>query len=194
MNGPNNETRQRILGVADELFSARGYAATRLRDIASRVGMKHASLYYYVPGGKEQLFVEVMERNFKRHREGMEQAIRKAGPELRAQMRAVSVWLLAQPPLDLMRMQYADMPVLSAEKAQYLSWLAYDSLRMPLRDALVVARTQTLVNLPDLDLAVMSFIALIESIHGNPMRYTPAGLTAIAEGIIDMLLTGWLAR
>jgi AcrR family transcriptional regulator len=31
---PNNETRIRLLDRAEELFSARGYTAVRLRDIA----------------------------------------------------------------------------------------------------------------------------------------------------------------
>jgi len=45
------------------LFSKRGYIRVRLRDIASAMGMKHASLYYYAPAGKQQLFIEVVERN-----------------------------------------------------------------------------------------------------------------------------------
>ncbi len=76
---PDNETCEHILKVANELFSQRGFAAVRLRDIAAAVGMKHASLYYYVPGGKEQLFIEVLERNFHRHREGLTQAIQGPG-------------------------------------------------------------------------------------------------------------------
>jgi AcrR family transcriptional regulator len=194
MHNPDNETRQRILGAADELFSARGYAATRLRDIASKVGMKHASLYYYAPGGKEQIFVEVMERNLRHHREGMERAIHEAGPDLRDKLRAVGFWLLSQPPLDLVRMQYADMPAISPEKAEYLMWLAYDSLRLPLQGALQQALDQGQIDITDFNMAVLSFIALVESIHGNPMRYTPVAREQLVEKIIDMLLKGWLKR
>ena len=109
MQTPNNETRQRILDAAEELFSKRGYAAVRLRDIAGAVGMRHASLYYYAPKGKQQLFVEVMERNFARHLEGLAAAISGAGDDLRAQMYAVAEWLITQPPLDFGRMQQSDM-------------------------------------------------------------------------------------
>jgi AcrR family transcriptional regulator len=37
MTGPNNQTYQRILEVAEALFSTRGYASVRLRDIASAI-------------------------------------------------------------------------------------------------------------------------------------------------------------
>lgn len=46
---PQNETRTRLLDAADGLFSRRGHTAVTLRDIASKVGMRHASLYYYAP-------------------------------------------------------------------------------------------------------------------------------------------------
>ena len=194
MNLPDNETRQHILDVAEEAFSTHGYNATRLRDIAFKVGMKHASLYYYVPGGKEQLFVEVMERNLERHRDGMTRALQGAGPELRSQMRAIIEWLLSQPPLDLVRMQQTDMPAIAPEQARRLVWMAYDALRLPLRDALAKARTRGEVGIRDLDTAVMAFIALIESIHGIPLEHVSMSREQIAADMVDMLLDGWRIR
>ncbi len=41
------DKRSRILDVAAGLFSERGYAATRMQDIADGLGMKAGSLYYY---------------------------------------------------------------------------------------------------------------------------------------------------
>jgi AcrR family transcriptional regulator len=43
------ETRERILQVALELFGEHGYDATSLRDIAERLGITKAALYYYFP-------------------------------------------------------------------------------------------------------------------------------------------------
>jgi AcrR family transcriptional regulator len=40
-------TRSRILEAAFELFSTRGFEATTLRDVAERVGVNKAALYYY---------------------------------------------------------------------------------------------------------------------------------------------------
>ena len=40
-------TRRAILAVAQELFAAQGYAGTSVADIANRLGMSKAALYYH---------------------------------------------------------------------------------------------------------------------------------------------------
>ena len=77
MNQLSNESSSRatVLNAAEELFAARGYAAVTLKDIAKQLGIKQASLYYHVPGGKEDLFVEVMLRHLERRRQAFEHII-----------------------------------------------------------------------------------------------------------------------
>lgn len=48
-------TRSRIIDVAMEMFTGRGYAGTPMRAIASGVGIKAASIYAHFPSGKEEL-------------------------------------------------------------------------------------------------------------------------------------------
>jgi AcrR family transcriptional regulator len=48
-------TRQRILEAASELFEQQGYAGTSIRDLAVRVGMTKAALYYHFPSKEEVL-------------------------------------------------------------------------------------------------------------------------------------------
>jgi TetR/AcrR family transcriptional regulator, regulator of cefoperazone and chloramphenicol sensitivity len=57
---PGTDTRQRILAVAVELFSTQGYAGTSIRDIAERMAMRKASLYYHFDS-KEQILEAVTE-------------------------------------------------------------------------------------------------------------------------------------
>ena len=142
----SSEARERVLREAEQQFSERGYTAVTLRDIASALKIKQASLYYHVPGGKEQLFIEVVERTFLRHRKGLEHAIILAGPELRSQLRAVAIWLLSQPPMDLIRMTYSDMPIIDQEHARRLSWLAYTSMIGPIEAALVQAQQNGMIH------------------------------------------------
>ena len=40
-------TRAAILAAAERLFARRGYAATRLEDVAEAVGLKRAALFYH---------------------------------------------------------------------------------------------------------------------------------------------------
>jgi TetR/AcrR family transcriptional regulator, regulator of cefoperazone and chloramphenicol sensitivity len=49
------QSRQRILAAAIELFAARGYAGTSMRDIAETVGMTKAALYYHFSSKEEVL-------------------------------------------------------------------------------------------------------------------------------------------
>jgi AcrR family transcriptional regulator len=45
--GSAPETRERILDIAQELFTEQGYEKTSLRDIAERLGTTKAALYYH---------------------------------------------------------------------------------------------------------------------------------------------------
>lgn len=187
---PQNETRTRILDAADALFSRRGYAAVTLRDIAFEVGMRHASLYYYAPGGKEQLFVEVMERNLRQHGLGISAAIAGAGDDLRSQLIAVAHWLLSQPPLDFTRMAHADLQALPQEHADRLAHLAY-ALHEPIVAALTAARERGAIRFTDANLAALAFVSVIQGLHAVPSRYVQGSLEPVVQKVVGMLLDGW---
>lgn len=187
---PNNETRVRILDAAAELFSTHGYAAVRLRDIAAVVQMRHASLYYYAPGGKAQLYIEVMERALKQRRHGITRAIEETSDDLSLRLRAVAFWLLAQPPLDLLRMAHADMPEISDDHAHNLMRLAYQ-VYAPLVEAFEQAYTQKQITFDRFDLAALSFVSIIEGLHAVPKEYRIESVESTVDAIIHMLFAGW---
>jgi len=56
----SDRTRQRILDTAAQEFRQRGYAGTKVNDIAQAASMRAASIYYYFES-KDQLFEEVLE-------------------------------------------------------------------------------------------------------------------------------------
>jgi TetR/AcrR family transcriptional regulator len=56
-------TRSAILAAAEEQFARRGYAATRLDDVAEELGMTGAALFYYFRD-KGALYDAMMERAF----------------------------------------------------------------------------------------------------------------------------------
>ena len=55
-----NDTRERILDVALELFTEQGYESTSLREITERVGVTKPALYYYFES-KEAIFLTLIE-------------------------------------------------------------------------------------------------------------------------------------
>jgi AcrR family transcriptional regulator len=53
------QPREEILRAAAELFAGQGLAATTTRQIAERVGIRQASLYYYF-SGKDEILLELL--------------------------------------------------------------------------------------------------------------------------------------
>jgi len=122
-----SDARERVLDVAERLFHERGYKAVTMRDIADRLDIRQASLYYHAPGGKEELYAMVLERSMERHRQGLEAALMEAGPDLSDQLQAAAKWLLSQPPIHLSRILTSDLPTLSTEEVrERLRDLCYD--------------------------------------------------------------------
>lgn len=55
--------RDQVLNASAELFVTRGFAATSTREIAERVGIRQASLYYHFPSGKGEILAELLQRS-----------------------------------------------------------------------------------------------------------------------------------
>lgn len=191
---PHNETRLRILDAAESLFASKGYAAVTLREIGNAVGMRHASLYYYAPAGKEGLFVEVMERSLKRHGEGLIQAVAAAGDDLREQIYAVVEWFAVQPQIGLVQMQHIDLPALNPDAADRLRLLLFNTLRTPVALALRRAERAGVAQVENPSRAAMALIALLHSVHGIPGIENVDDRRHEGRALADMLLWGWFKR
>src|SRR5690554_3532383 len=59
-----NTTEQKIIKAADKLFTKKGYAATKTREIAEEAETNLALLNYYF-GSKEKLYKKVVQEKFK---------------------------------------------------------------------------------------------------------------------------------
>ena len=187
----SSAARERVLQVAERLFSERGYHAVTLRDIATELGMKQASLYNHAPGGKEELYIAVVERSFARHGPNLEQAIAGAGPTLRAQLRAAARWLLAQPPINISRIISSDMPAISPAEAKRLLELLADALFIPLDKATQDAYLRGETRMRNIDSFPGVFVTSIEALH-HIAPYTGVPKEVISDDIVDLLLDGLL--
>lgn len=193
MSAPEAQSREQMLRVAEKLFCERGYTAVRLRDIADALGVRQAALYYHVPAGKEQIFVEVIKRSFQRHRAGLEQASAQAAPHVSAQLTAMADWLLSQSPLGLSRLARSDLPMLSATNAQTIADLGIIALIEPIQQVLHAAYQRGEVRLLDTQMMSTVFLSMIDTIH-DMYQSKHIAKEVLARDIIDVLLHGMLRQ
>lgn len=169
---------------------ARGYAAVTLRDIAGAVGIKHTSLYHHVPGGKEELFVEVVERSLARHRRGLRESVEAAAPNLRSRLHAVADWFLGQGPMDLVRMTQSDIPSLSDAASERLVMQMYESILLPveaiLRDAYRDGETEN----DNFGLVSGGLVGMIQSLFSVPDSKVSMSRREMGQRLVDAFLDG----
>jgi len=71
-HGADRQTRRQILKIAEDLFLAKGYKGVSMKEIADKVKVQAAALYYHFPEGKQELFTEMVRQVFT---ESTEQAL-----------------------------------------------------------------------------------------------------------------------
>lgn len=62
MLDPHQDNRERLLDVATDLFAARGFKGTSIRDIAREMGMSISNIYHYF-GNKDGLLLAILKRS-----------------------------------------------------------------------------------------------------------------------------------
>jgi AcrR family transcriptional regulator len=85
------DTRQRIIDVARALFSERSYLGVSMSDIAKRLSMTKAALYYHFTG-KTELYLDVLRDVFAELRRRLEVA-QTEDDDTRQLLRMVTVYL-----------------------------------------------------------------------------------------------------
>jgi TetR/AcrR family transcriptional regulator len=90
---PRSErTRAAILAAAEALFAERGFAETRLEDVAAQVGIRRASIFYYF-ADKTVLYDAVLADVFDGFRSELAPVLLGSGSLLDRASRAVSTWV-----------------------------------------------------------------------------------------------------
>ena len=105
----DSAARAKISAAGEELFAARGYAGTAVRDIAEKAGVNGAMIHYYF-GSKEGLYRAILESAASRVREML---VETTGGDLSTKDRlarfveAYAAYILSHP--NLARILYREM-------------------------------------------------------------------------------------
>ena len=124
--------REQVLHAAAQLFVTKGFAATSTREIADKVGIRQASLYYHFTG-KDEILAELLERSVRPtvdRVDQIEQLTASAGPETALYLLAlVDIHTLAEAPDNIGTL--ATHPDVTSSEA----FDAFRSIRAELADA-----------------------------------------------------------
>jgi AcrR family transcriptional regulator len=184
-----------ILAAAFEEFATRGYAATRLDDVARRAGVAKGTIYLYF-AGKEQLFQAVVRRAVVPQLDRLErQALAESGPVeafLRGPFIRLQLHLLQSDLRRLVRVLLTEGPLFPELTAFYYHEVIARGLAM-LR-ALIARgvergefRATALGELPQPLLASTVLALLWESLFGH---LHPLDTERLLETHISLLLDG----
>ncbi len=156
-------SRERILEVASELFSQRGYVAVGVDELAKRSGIAKTAIYYHF-GNKEGLLVAVLERAAIAWIDAISQASAQAGSPLERLDRALfgmrtlleeRAWILKL--LQILALEVAEEKPEVRLRLRALTQRARQAIVDGLRDALSV-------ELPGADVAAAILLAMLHGV------------------------------
>ena len=189
------DARERVLQAAETLFNEFGYTSVTVHHIAKKLGIKAASLYYHAPGGKEELFVMVMERSLTRHKKGIEEAIEGAGPDLRERCKAIIGWFLSQGPLGYLRLLMSDLAGIEENLASRLRNLTRESLTLPIVRVFEDAREVGEIETGHPELLAGNLLSMVDGIwYASTIQQSDSSMDEMASSYIDMMLNGLRPR
>ncbi|MFE3759787.1 TetR/AcrR family transcriptional regulator [Nocardia tengchongensis] len=184
MDGRRSDTRERIRSVAMELFSEHGYEKTSLREIAERLGVTKAALYYHFRT-KEDIVASLSEDL----RGGVDEIVRwaEAAPEGPERAREIVVRygaLLHSLGKDMIRFWHENQPAFRdlgfGTSLRYQFRVLADLMTAPSRDPLAVFHARQALLAISWSLSMMGDLDLTD-------EESNAAAVAIALDIVERM-------
>jgi AcrR family transcriptional regulator len=88
-----DERRLRLLLAAQEVFGEKGYRQTEVSEIVKRAGVTKPMLYRHFPGGKAEIYMEVLDDHLQSMMRKLGEAMAKAEAPLDALRRGIDAYL-----------------------------------------------------------------------------------------------------
>jgi AcrR family transcriptional regulator len=177
-------TRQRILTAAATVLSTKGYAATRLSDIAAEADVRTPGVYYYF-ASRDELIAEVMRVGQRRVREHVESALASvpddAGPRERIRV-AVEAHLRVELELSEFATAVTRNTSQLTEQVRGAQQAESDRYHRMWRTLLETARSEGLL-LPDLDLGIARMLVI------GALNWTPEWWRTSTDSIDVLVAT-----
>ncbi len=196
------EARAKIAAAAQELFAARGFDGTAIRDIAGKAGVNGAMIHYYF-GNKEGLYLALLEDAASRVRALLIETTAGSGStreKLARFVDAYAAYMLSQP--NLARILYREMLTGARHIKQIAQQYAVTNFTM-LRTMIAEGVKRGELRNIDADLAPISlmgmvvifqFLRPIISVALGKTEYNERFVNRVAAHTIDLFLFGAVAN
>lgn len=127
--------KELVLEKASDLFFSKGYKAASLQALADELGIKPASLYYYYPGGKEEIYISVLKARLQAYKDQTE-ALSRLHQSMESFLKNFAHWFVQQPSMNMALISQMDMPYLTPKGKQVVMKTVQDSIFLPLSQVL----------------------------------------------------------
>ena len=192
MSNASSGSRERLLDrVEDILFEHRPQMLS-MREIAQRLGMKAASLYYHADG-KEDLFRQVIRRSIERNRDELAAVIDSADPVIAEKLEAIGLWLLQPAPMNLIHTIREDVSKMNRELSVELSRETHEALIRPIERVFDEYQRNKTIRPVSSALLAGSFLAVLDGIWYATNEHVPREQgPAMVRQMVDVFLNGLL--
>jgi len=182
-----SSTRERAVEEADALLVAGGYKAMSLDAVAQAIGIRKASLYHHFPGGKDELFIAVVEHRTAEDGQRLREVIADL-PDTFARLRAISHYfnsVAERRPYHALKDMAAHLP------EQHRAWvlkIVDERVLAPVRAVIDAGVRHRELRRCDPELAALAFVTLMASMGkiatDDPRR------AALSDFIVDVYADG----
>lgn len=170
-------TKEKILSAALELFSSAGYEGTSMQDIAARLGLTKAALYRHFPG-KEALFDALIASVRAHYEQGFHRSDPPAPPATLGELQAMSLAQIRFTIEDETVIRMRRLFTLNQYRSPHIAALTDEYFRVGLERMYAAifegAAAQGLIRCEDPALLAMEYIApigeLIRAADREPQR------------------------
>lgn len=186
----SNNKKEEIIALARELFVQKGFKNVSLSEIGASLSIRPASIYYYFPEGKEQLYLRSQESELSKYKSAMHEIFKKCNC-LKQFLLDFSFWYSKQPPMNMEVINQIDMPQLSKRGQNYMKQIIYQCVFGPLNQSIEHFSNQLKTDINPRRLTGVYF-SLLDSVSMAVGSGYDTNKHAMHESIL-MLLDGVLA-
>lgn len=190
---PSEDTLERILSEAEQMFAAHGFKGVSLSELAKACDISKPALYYYFRD-KQELYAQVLLHGLDRHSREFHRLL--DGKSVREGLAALTEYLQANSTYDMNQMQSDMRGELDEERRMLLNQAFFRDFFGPVKDLFVRGvRSGELRPNADAETVAWMFMSVMSTVcNPNNLPSAVAAGRNITEVIVQTFMDGIASR